>query len=154
MQTNNRSLKYSSADTNDSNLRGSLVFVSALLSLRASCGTLQIVSFKWKVVSCLSDCNWSLGIWLWVSSLGYPNSPVHWTLGEEPCLLPSVHSSHAILFFPWGSKDFLPNKEKLEVQIWILLSWLVIHSQIFTFSGTPLVCGTAPASSVSLAIMI
>lgn len=81
-----------------------------------------------------------------VSPLGYPKSPEHCILGEEPCLFPSISSSHVILFFLWSSKDFLPNKAKL-------LSWLVIHSQVFTFSGAPFVRGTVPASLASLAII-
>lgn len=87
-----------------------------------------------------------------VSPLGYPKSPEHWILGEEPCLFPSIPSSHVILFFLWSSKDFLPNKAKL-VQIRVMLSWLVIHSQVFTFSGAPFVRGTVPASLASLAII-
>lgn len=106
--TNNPSLKYFSADANNSNLmhRGSLVLVSILLYLRPSRNTMQTMGF-------FMTTKEELRTGLPLSSPGYPNSPLYQRLRGEPFLFPCHPMPNFYLLI--RKTDFLPNKEKAEV---------------------------------------
>lgn len=119
------SLKYSSADANDSSLRGSLVLVSILLYLRPSCNTMKIMGFKLKGVSCLNDYNKSIeSCHLW----GIQKSTLNRRLGGEHFLFSSLRfiPCHPLSSLGLRKAPF-PIKRNQGFKFTVMLSWLVIH---------------------------